>query len=374
MAHDFHYGHASALQWQSAAQSCLVQMGVLPAGANLGFLFVTDTLAEQMPEILAFFRHRIPQAHWVGTVGVGICATGQEYLDRPAIAAMIGCFAPDTFEVFPALSDLAEIVAGIAIPRPQGKAPNFAIVHGDPYTPAMPELIESFATRMASGFVTGGLTSSRQRSLQIADEVTQGGLSGVVFSAEVGISTRLTQSVSPIGPRHIVTECHQNIIISINGRPALDVFYEEIGELLVRDLQRVAGYIFVGLPVPGSDTGDYLVRDIVGIDTGQKLLAVGDWLEAGQPLFFCRRDGGAACEDMLRMLTELRASLDGAPPQGGIYYSCLGRGENLFGPDSAELKMIQEVLGDFPLVGFFANGEISHDRLYGYTGVLTLFT
>jgi small ligand-binding sensory domain FIST len=25
-----------------------------------------------------------------------------------------------------------------------------------------------------------------------------------------------------------------------------------------------------------------------------------------------------------------------------------------------------------PLAGFFANGEISHNRLYGYTGVLTL--
>jgi small ligand-binding sensory domain FIST len=24
-------------------------------------------------------------------------------------------------------------------------------------------------------------------------------------------------------------------------------------------------------------------------------------------------------------------------------------------------------------VGFFCNGEISHNRLYGYTGVLTLF-
>ena len=31
-------------------------------------------------------------------------------------------------------------------------------------------------------------------------------------------------------------------------------------------------------------------------------------------------------------------------------------------------------LGDVPLAGFYANGEISHNRLYGYTGVLTLFS
>ena len=53
--------------------------------------------------------------------------------------------------------------------------------------------------------------------------------------------------------------------------------------------------------------------------------------------------------------------------------SCLARGPALFGDDSQELKTIRDALGDFPLVGFFANGEISHNRLYGYTGVLTLF-
>ena len=36
--------------------------------------------------------------------------------------------------------------------------------------------------------------------------------------------------------------------------------------------------------------------------------------------------------------------------------------------------LIREALGEFPLIGFFANGEISRDRLYGHTGVLTLFT
>ena len=35
--------------------------------------------------------------------------------------------------------------------------------------------------------------------------------------------------------------------------------------------------------------------------------------------------------------------------------------------------MVREALGEVPLVGFFANGEISHHRLYAHTGVLTLF-
>jgi small ligand-binding sensory domain FIST len=79
-----------------------------------------------------------------------------------------------------------------------------------------------------------------------------------------------------------------------------------------------------------------------------------------------------ACEDMMRMLTDLRKRANG-PIKGGVYYTCLGRGRNQFGEDSKELKLIQEQRGNFPLVGFFAYGEIAHNRVYGYTGVLTLF-
>jgi len=87
---------------------------------------------------------------------------------------------------------------------------------------------------------------------------------------------------------------------------------------------------------------------------------------------FCRRDTKTANEDMTRMLESIRKGMF-SRPRGGIYYSCVGRGASLFGPESEELKMIRDALGEFPLVGFFCNGEISHNRLYGYTGVLTLF-
>jgi small ligand-binding sensory domain FIST len=64
---------------------------------------------------------------------------------------------------------------------------------------------------------------------------------------------------------------------------------------------------------------------------------------------------------------------DGLRIRGGVYVSCLARGRALFGSASAEIGWLQSQLGDFPLVGFFANGELSGRQLYGYTGVLTLF-
>ena len=114
------------------------------------------------------------------------------------------------------------------------------------------------------------------------------------------------------------------------------------------------------------------MRNILGVDPQNNLVAVGEYVEPGDEVLFCRRDQQTAEEDLLQMLSAIGAHLN-APIRGGVYYSCLGRGQHMFGAPNRELELIRDALGDFPLVGFFANGEISHNRLYGYTGVLTLF-
>jgi small ligand-binding sensory domain FIST len=143
--------------------------------------------------------------------------------------------------------------------------------------------------------------------------------------------------------------------------------------VLARDLRRAAGYIFAALPVKGSDTADYLVRNLTGIDPAHDAVAIGDYVSTGDTVMFCRRDHDSAIEDLRRMARDLKTRIGDAPIRGGLYFSCVARGPNQFGAGSKELGLIAEELGDFPLAGFFANGEISHDRLYGYTGVLTLF-
>ena len=193
-----------------------------------------------------------------------------------------------------------------------------------------------------------------------------------MLSPAITALSGMTQGCSPIGPVHTITSAERNIISHIDDRSALDVFYEDIGEVLSRDLEKVGGYIFAVIPVQGSDTGDYTIRNLVGIDPENELLAIGDMVIDGDPIMFCKRDNQTATDDMQRMLEKLKGRLDG-PIKGGVFVSCLGRGPNMFGSDSAEVEMIQDVLGDFPLVGFYANGEISHNRLYGFTGVLTLF-
>jgi small ligand-binding sensory domain FIST len=364
----FRFGHAAGKDWQEAAQSCLAQLGGLPA--SLGFLYVTDLLADHVSAILDFFRERTGVPHWVGTVGIGICATGREYLDEPALAVMLGEFAPDSFQVFSGIKSAADL--GKTSLNCGERAANFAIVHADPRNNEVPGLITGIAGKVESGFLVGGLSSSRGKNLQVADQVTEGGISGVLFADDVSVATRLTQGCSPIGPKHTITQAQRNIILTLDDRPALDVLKEDIGEKLAHDLNRIGGLIFVGLPIAGTDTGDYLVRNLVGIDPARGLVAIGELVETGMPMMFCRRDSASAKEDMERMLASIKQGLY-TRPRGGVYYSCVGRGANLFGPNSEELKLIESAFGEFPLVGFFCNGEISHNRLYGYTGVLTLF-
>ena len=365
---------ATGDDWQTIADQCIAELCSEPVHANLGFLYVTDVLARQLDSLLQYLRDKTGVSGWVGTVGSGICFTGREIYDEPAAAVMLASLPEDSYRLLPSgIESLSDMLTANSdwLARTQA---HFAIVHGDPRNTYLPQIIESLSAQLDPGFLVGGLTSSNDEHFQqqIAGEITEGGLSGVLFSGDIQVISSLTQGCTPLGSKHVITACNGNIVAELDGKAALDVFKQDIGEVLSRDLSRVAGYIFAGFPVPGSDTGDYLVRNLIGIDPEEKLLAIGDNLENDTRIMFCRRDADAAREDMMRMLTDLARRANGRI-RGGVYYSCLGRGRYQFGEHSEELKMIRDQLGDFPLVGFFANGEISHNRLYGYTGVLTLF-
>jgi len=360
----------------SLAAQCIAGLSAVD-GATLGILYTTEPAAPALPELLGALAEHTGIRSWVGGVGLGVCSATSEVFDQPAAVVMTAALPPEDFRIFAATAD-----PGSDLPRQyatwiEGTQPVLALVHADPRCRDLQKAATDAAS--ASGaYLVGGLVSHRCPSPLLA--VTEGedaggseGIAGLMLAPGVAVATGLTQGCVPVGPVHRVDEARDNVLMVVDGRPALAVFCEDIGPELTADLRRVGGLIFAGLPVAGSDIGDYLVRNLLAIDAGRGWLVLGAEVAAGDSILFCRRDPESARRDMTRMVRQLAGRLSG-PPKAGVYVSCVARGAALFGDAGVETGLIRETLGEFPLIGFFANGEISRDRLYGHTGVLTLFT
>lgn len=371
--------HGSAL---NAAESAA---GQASQAFTLGWCYLTDHFAGAAPEVLAALHERLPGVHWVGAVAVGVAACGVEYIDEPAMVLMLAALPTASFQVFSGRHPLPPAGTG-------GFTAHTALVHADGRTPDLAELLQEFSQRVATGYLFGGLASGRQRSLHIADDVFEGGLSGVAFAPEVQILSRVTQGCQPIGPTRRITEASGNLVMSLDGEPALHCLLHDLGADPKVPLQTIAlqlRYTLAGLSDVGEDTlarpgqfgTDVRVRHLVGVEPARGYLSVAEQVQPGMLMAFCTRNPQAARRDLTRIATEIREELEGDPdgnrprrqPAGALYVSCAGRGGPHFGEPHAELQLVRRALGDVPLVGFFAGGEIARNHLYGYTGVLTVF-
>jgi small ligand-binding sensory domain FIST len=395
----FLQGHAGGDDWQAALRQAAGQIeqqrrerGSAAAAPTIGFLYFTDHHAAHAEALLQAVQARWPGVQWVGAMGVGIAAGGVEFFGEPGLALMLAALPREQFRVFSGARPLS------------GFAAHTALVHADPATPDLQGLIAEMAERTETGYLFGGLASSRgNASLQVADGVFQGGLSGVAFGSQVQIVSRVTQGSQPIGPVHEVTAVEGNAVLTLDEVPALQVLLADTG-IDLRHPQQAFSQLretFIGVNDSSEDAlltaqafgVDTRVRHLIGLDPGREAIAIGDELEVGMQLAFCQRNVEAARRDLVRICAEIREELepqevdlavatagsDDAPGSsadriaGAIYVSCAGRGGPHFGGPSAELQIVRRALGEVPLVGFFAAGEIARHHLYGYTGVLTVF-
>lgn len=404
--HLFPTGHATHPQARSAALVALAQVRAQMAqpgyasAPTLALLYITDHYADDAQEVLDLLSAELPGiTDWVGSVGVGVCAGNTEYFDQPALALMLLDIPCDQYRVF---SGVAPLLRGNA-----SFAAHTALVHADGEAPELAALLAELADRTSGGYVFGGVAASRGASVQFAvggggnlaghgaaGGVFAGGLSGVAFGAGVPLLSRVTQGCQPVGPVQRITEAAGNVVLRLDDEPALERLLSTLDVSLVDNpeqaIERVrmtlAGLVDDergGPPAALRGTGHFgvetRVRHIVGLDGVRHGVALADRVESGMQLAFCQRNVQAARADLVRICSEIREELAPAdtPPThaiaGALYVSCSGRGGPHFGGKSAELRSLQHALGEVPLVGFFAGGEIAHARLYGYTGVLTVF-
>lgn len=407
----FLHAHATHPQPELALELVWAQLASqLDAFADdaptLGWCYLSDELAHGAAAVLHGLRQRLPQVAWVGAVGAGVLATRTEYMDEPALAVMVCNLPRADFRVFHGRQALP------GHPRGHGAAPSHwhahtAQVHADARSPDVGELIAELASRTDTGYLFGGLSAGQHHSLHLALDpqdiagpftdagagVWHGGLSGVAFSERVRLVSRVSQGCSPVGPRSEITAADRNVIYELDGQPALACLLRDLGVTATvgnsgwqREALPKVRATLAGLTDASSDLlehgrhfgADTRVRHLVGLDPARQGVALAEEVEVGMQMAFCQRHAQAARQDLVRICAEIREEFD---PQehphsraaGAIYISCAGRGGEHFGAPHAEMEILAHALGDIPLVGFFAGGEIARSHLYGYTGVLTVF-
>ena len=344
--------------------------GLRGATGRIGILYASGALAGRIGTMVSSLRQETGIDDWVAASGHGVITAGAEHFDTSAAAALLVDIDPDGYRLFAGGADAGESLRAGHTDWIERATMPLALTHVDPRHRQAVTAVEHLAEKTGS-FLVGGIAADAALCPGGDDGPA---VSGVAFSPmNIRVETALSQGCLPLAPAHEITKCRDNLLIELNGRPALDVFMDDIGPELSNNLRACAGVIFAALTVPGADTGDYTVRHLVSIDPQNRTVGIAQSVEKGAALLFCRRDRESAVADMYRMTDDLKRRVGSAPIRGGIYVSCAGRGPNQFAAPERETDIIARQLGAFPMIGFFANGELSRSQIYGYTGVLTLF-
>ncbi|MCD8497583.1 MAG: FIST C-terminal domain-containing protein [Alphaproteobacteria bacterium] len=410
---------AAGTDWRDTSKAVLEQLQRAPAPEGgkhtLGFVYVSDYLAQDVGSIVNLFRSVLGIDRWTGCVGIGVCGAGEEYFDKPAVAAMIGDFSAGSFCNFPPVRLEPGEAEDVIQAWKKENSPMLVLAHGDPTGVEEPSRMLQKLDDLTNGFVVGGLSTSRMKYAQVCRDKKseavhyEGGISGIVFSDAVPVASALTQGCKPIGPARRITKAHGHIVAELEDDVATKIFERDMHamvmtrlgrdpneilldtlpgeelENLPEDLQGLfKGEIHVALPVSESDQADYLVRNIIGMDDEEGTISVSEPVAVGERMLFVYRDDETVRAELSRMLVNLRQRVEREhgifAPKAALYVSCLARALCDFSPgglkpegQTGEMALVREVIGDIPMVGFYAGGEISNARLYGYTGVLTLF-
>jgi len=231
----------------------------------------------------------------------------------------------------------------------------------------------------------GGLASGAQQPggnvLFLGRAVHRSGLVGVALAGDISVDTIVAQGCRPIGQPMFITKCQGNILWGLDGQPAVTVL-EDLYERLDPGDQELARHsLFLGIVMNEAQQeyrqGEFLIRNLIGMDASRGVLAVGAQLREGSVVQFHLRDAKTSAADLEQLLVRYERNRQAMQPQGALLFSCLGRGIHLYGRPDHDTDAFRHHLGELPLGGFFCNGEIGPVQgttfVHGYTSAFGLF-
>jgi small ligand-binding sensory domain FIST len=386
---------ASALttktDWAEAVDDLALQITTRlgPSKSHLAVLFAHPNYVPRVDQIISATQKAVGARHLIGCTGAGIISADQELEVKPSLSLLVGEL-PDV-QVFPFHLTEKELEESTGpaywhfqLELEPGASPQF-IVLVDPFTTRAMQLVDALVEAYPQSPMIGGLASGAQQPgdnrLFIDGSVYDEGAVGVGLTGRIALRSVVSQGCRPIGEPFTVTRADKNIVFELAGRPPMKILQEMLPQLPTRDRELARSALFLGRVVNEYQEefarGDFLIRNLIGSDPQSGALAVGDLLRTGQTVQFQVRDAETADEDLRHLLAAERRHLGVSQPCGALLFSCLGRGERMYGAAHHDIKLVQENLGPVPVAGFFCNGEIGpvgrRAFIHGFTSVVGLF-
>lgn len=374
---------------ESAGQDLARQIRQQHTGPiDLAFLFFSPHYIPHVEDLSAIVRAALSPRILLGCSGEGIIAGREEIETVPAVtlwtASLPGVDAEPLRLSFSPVQDQLTMSAWPEFVGHGAERPVFLVL-ADPFSTPMQDVLsmleERYPGATAIGGLSGGGRDAGETRLLFNDEIFDGGLVGVSLSGPLSVHTVISQGCRPIGDRYVVTKAEHNVIHELGGVPALErlqALFDSLGSEQQRHAQQ-ALHLGIVINEQGNrfERGDFLVRNLIGADQRTGSIAVGELIQEGQTVQFHLRDAQSASEDLNLLLAGYR-STHPQPPRGALLFSCCGRGQGLFGQPHHDASALRERLGEIPLAGFFAQGEIGpvggSNFVHGYTASMALFS
>ncbi|MCH6580445.1 MAG: FIST C-terminal domain-containing protein [Nitrospinae bacterium] len=387
---------ASHISTQETIEACVeeavaaVTQQLAGRDADLTLIFVSPHFRTEYRAIPKLLKDRMPVGLLLGCSGGGIIGGGKEVEQRPAFSLTaahlpgvdLQAIHSDTLNLPD--PDTAPSVWREWLGVDAAKDPQFILL-ADPFSFRGEEFLGGMDFAYPQSSKVGGLASGAQaqggNALYLGDKIYNEGLVGVALSGNVQIDTIVAQGCRPIGKPLNITQCDQTRLLAVDGKPPLEVLETMVDTLNEYDRKLLRTSLFLGIEMdplkddPGQ--GDFLIRNLMGVDRETGSLVVGALLREGQLVQFHLRDKVMSSEDLKVMLSRYQSKDGWRDAKGALLFSCLGRGEHLYGQPNHDSDLFKTKMGDIPLGGFFCNGEIGPvgktTFLHGYTSSFGIF-
>jgi small ligand-binding sensory domain FIST len=367
-----------------------VRSALAGAAPDLVVVFVSPHHAAELARVPELVATELGGGHLIGCSAGGVIGGGHEIEERAGFSLTAAVLPGVTIRPFHLETEsLPSPTADVAAWLPllgvdPSQSPHF-IVLPDPFSFDAEGLVRGLDLAYPDASKIGGISSGGRQpgenALFLDGKVLRSGAVGLALSGDIAVDTIVAQGCRPIGEPMFVTSCDRNIVRALDGRPPLDVLHDLHEQLDERDRQLARHSLFLGIVMREHrheyGHGDFLIRNLLGIDPGSGALAVGALLDENAVVQFHLRDARTSAQDLDEMLSNYQRAEVAPPPSGSLLFSCLGRGKFLYGAADHDTDAFRSHLGDIPLGGFFCNGEIGPVQgttfLHGYTSAFGLF-